>query len=88
MSSPRRFPPPWSVEEQEACFTVRDHDGQALAYVELAVPLWETSGLLAVAERRFPRLDPSRSKTLAPLIADSMSVPRITDIRRGQCSSI
>jgi hypothetical protein len=29
----RRFPPPWSVEEQEACFVVRDHNGQALAYV-------------------------------------------------------
>jgi hypothetical protein len=25
----RRFPPPWSVEEQEACFVVRDHNGQA-----------------------------------------------------------
>jgi hypothetical protein len=21
----RRFPPPWSVEEQAACFVVRDH---------------------------------------------------------------
>ena len=31
--SPRRFPPPWSVEEQPACFVVRDHSGQALAYV-------------------------------------------------------
>jgi hypothetical protein len=29
----RHFPPPWSVEEMEACFIVRDHDGQALAYV-------------------------------------------------------
>jgi hypothetical protein len=29
----RRFPPPWSVEEQDACFVVRDHNGQALAYV-------------------------------------------------------
>ena len=29
----RRFPPPWSVEEQPACFVVRDHGGQALAYV-------------------------------------------------------
>jgi hypothetical protein len=29
----RRFPPPWSVEEQDACFVVRDHGGQALAYV-------------------------------------------------------
>ena len=30
---PRRFPPPWSVEELEACFIVRDHSGQALAYI-------------------------------------------------------
>jgi hypothetical protein len=29
----RRFPPPWIVEEQPACFVVRDHNGQALAYV-------------------------------------------------------
>jgi|SRR6516165_10375226 len=27
------LPPPWSAEEQEACFFVRDHDGQQLAYV-------------------------------------------------------
>jgi hypothetical protein len=31
--SERRFPPPWSVDEQEACFIVRDANGQALAYV-------------------------------------------------------
>jgi hypothetical protein len=29
----RRFRSPWSVEEQDACFVVRDHNGQALAYV-------------------------------------------------------
>ena len=29
----RRFPPPWSVEELDACFVVRDHNGQKLAYV-------------------------------------------------------
>jgi hypothetical protein len=29
----RRFPLPWIVEEQLACFVVRDHNGQALAYV-------------------------------------------------------
>jgi hypothetical protein len=28
-----RFPPPWSVDEQSACFVVREHNGQALAYV-------------------------------------------------------
>jgi len=29
----RRSPPPWTVEEQPACFVVRDHNGQQLAYV-------------------------------------------------------
>jgi hypothetical protein len=24
----RRFPPPWSVEELDACHVVRDHDGR------------------------------------------------------------
>jgi hypothetical protein len=31
---PRRFPPPWSIEElNDACFVVRDAHGQQLAYV-------------------------------------------------------
>jgi hypothetical protein len=29
----RRFPPPWTVEETQPCFIVRDHTGQALAFV-------------------------------------------------------
>jgi hypothetical protein len=30
----RRFPPPWfPAEETDACFIIRDHNGQALAYV-------------------------------------------------------
>ena len=33
MSSARRFPPPWSVEELAACFLVRDGAGQKLAFV-------------------------------------------------------
>jgi hypothetical protein len=28
----RRFPLPWSVEEREACFVVKDRAGQKLAY--------------------------------------------------------
>ena len=31
--SERRLPPPWSAEETDACFIVRDANGQALAYV-------------------------------------------------------
>jgi hypothetical protein len=29
----RRFPTPWSVEERDDCFVVRDSNGQALRYV-------------------------------------------------------
>ena len=29
----RRFPPPWSVEELDACFVVKDGSGQKLSYV-------------------------------------------------------
>jgi hypothetical protein len=27
-----RFPPPWQIDETEACFIVRDRNKQALAY--------------------------------------------------------
>jgi hypothetical protein len=30
---PRRFPPPWTVEETDACFIVKDRGGMSLAYV-------------------------------------------------------
>jgi hypothetical protein len=30
----RRFPPPWTVEELDDCFVVRDHSGHALAFVD------------------------------------------------------
>jgi hypothetical protein len=28
-----RFPPPWSIDELEACFVVIDSAGQKLAYI-------------------------------------------------------
>lgn len=33
MKSPRRFPPPWHVEQAPGGFKVLDASGQALAYV-------------------------------------------------------
>jgi hypothetical protein len=33
MTQARRFPPPWSVDELEACFVVTDSTGQKLGYV-------------------------------------------------------
>ena len=31
--TPRRFTPPWTIEETQACFIVKDFGGQKLAYV-------------------------------------------------------
>jgi hypothetical protein len=34
VTDPRTFPPPpWSVEELDSCFVVKDANGQALAYM-------------------------------------------------------
>jgi hypothetical protein len=33
MPAQRRFPPPWTVEEQSACFVLRDASGEPIAYV-------------------------------------------------------
>jgi len=33
MTAPGRVPPPWSVEDIDACFVVKDAGGQKLAYV-------------------------------------------------------
>jgi len=33
MTSPRRFPPPWSAEVQPNYYVVRDADGQQIAYI-------------------------------------------------------
>jgi hypothetical protein len=30
---PRRFPPPWDIEDNGACFIARDRSGQALCHV-------------------------------------------------------
>ncbi len=32
VTPPRRFPPPWRVEEREESFIVKDKTGQALGY--------------------------------------------------------
>ena len=37
------FPRPWLVEKTQACFIVRDHDGQGLAYLYFEDELGYTS---------------------------------------------
>ena len=61
----RRFPPPWSVEATDACFIVRDANGQALAYVYFeeepgrraaAKPLTRDEAQLAANIAKLPEL--------------------------------
>jgi len=33
ISCPRRFPPPWSIEELQESFIVKDANGQQIAYL-------------------------------------------------------
>ena len=51
--TPRHFPPPWTVEETEACFIVTDNTGQKLAYVYFEE---EPVGRRACFPRRTKRL--------------------------------
>jgi hypothetical protein len=44
------FPPPWSVEELDACFVVRDHNGQKLALVYLKNELKDALTFLGEAQ--------------------------------------
>jgi hypothetical protein len=73
---PRRFPPPWSIEESSACFIVRDGDKQALAYV-----YYETEAGRRSAAKLLTR---DEAFLIAVNIAKLPSVPRqiLKDIPR------
>jgi hypothetical protein len=34
----RRFPPPWTIDDNGSCFIVKDDDGRSLAYAEPGRP--------------------------------------------------
>jgi hypothetical protein len=59
--TPRRFPPPWSIEDIGAAFVVKDSSGQKLAYVnyEQEQPQWPMCPRYSAAEGLGNR-DPSR----------------------------
>jgi hypothetical protein len=57
------LPPPWSVEETNACFIVRDANGQALAYVYFE----GEPGLARCGASAHPRRGPAIAANIAKL---------------------
>jgi hypothetical protein len=65
-TSPRRFPPPWTVEDKNAYFIVRDHTGQALAYVDVEDKRTGAKPLTRDEARRVAASQAARSSRSAP----------------------
>jgi hypothetical protein len=79
---PRRFPPPWSIEEyNDACFIVKDADGHALGYFYFE----EEPGRQTAAKL----LTKDEARRLAANFAKLPSVPRtiLKDIPRPSHSA-
>jgi len=72
--TPPAASPPWSVEEQPACFVVRDHDGQQLAYVYFE----EEPGLAIGRQAAHPRrgaADCGQYRQAAGAVAQALVTP-------------
>ena len=78
--TPRRFPPPWTIEEaNNACFIVRDSTGQALGYFYLRRPGRRSAAkLLTRDEAR--RLAANFAKLPEPLRRRRNSSPASADL--------
>jgi hypothetical protein len=76
MPSPRRFTPPWSIEERTKSFIVKDANGQHLAYL-----YFEDEAQRRLSMRRLTR---DEAFLIAVNIAKLPSVPRqiLKDIPR------
>ena len=77
----RRFPPPWSVEELDACFVARDHNGQQLAYVYFE----DEPGRRSNNSSRVGGSDPQRESILIYRRNNSGSLATFIAIRRASC---
>jgi hypothetical protein len=66
----RRFPSPWEIEDNGACFIVRDHSGQALAYLYYENEPGRRAAARAMRHGASPSTWPSyRRYSLALLVA-------------------
>jgi hypothetical protein len=71
----RRFPPlPWTVEEQSACFVVRDRNRQALAHVHFEAEPGQPSAAKLLTKDQARRIAAKFARLpelLHPILANS-----------------
>jgi hypothetical protein len=77
----RRFPPPWTTDESEACFIVKDRNGQKLAYVYFE----DEPGRRSAAHRMTPRPGGSLSTSLRVVTGVGLIAGRIDLHQYGVC---
>jgi hypothetical protein len=73
MPSPRRFPPPWSIEERQESFIVKDANGQQIAYLYFENEPQRQMSM----KRRWPvskRVNSSRASDDDPTLIDKISL--------------
>jgi hypothetical protein len=67
----RRFPPPWTLDEHDECFIVRDADGQALGYF-----YFDEEQQSPAIDRRLTRDDARRKPPVSPQVAGLLRTGR------------
>jgi hypothetical protein len=89
-SSPRRFPPPWTIEElNDACFVVSDRTGQKFAYVYFEDEPGRCAHLPRKSTIMYARTIPLLvSLLIAPLLAQSAQSASTQPVRWHPCAQI
>jgi hypothetical protein len=85
--SARRFPPPWSVEELDACFVVRDASGRARARLRLFRGMLIATRLSSDgrvgADRRFAASGMTSANYSIPFGNTTQAPPAVISLRQS-----
>ena len=81
--SGRRFPPPWSIDELEACFVVIDSDGQKLGHCYFEEEPGRRSAAKLLSKDEARRIAANTAK-LPEAVAEDVALIRIAPLNPAQ----